>query len=202
MNLWTASLRVMRWELLFADLEARYEAELRGEDGPDQGSRVRAETGRVRLADRLRGAVGHPLVLSCRGVGDVTGRLVDLGPDWLLVVDEHGRELLVGTGAVRAVAGLGRETSAGMDAGGGGAVARAWDLRRSVRALARDRSALRCLLDDGTVFTGTVDRVGADFLELAEHPLDEPRRHGAVRQVRAVALSAVAVLARVGHERG
>ncbi len=182
----------MRWEQLFADLEARFDAEeAAAEEAGGSASRSRAETGRVRLVDRLRGAVGHPVVLTCRGVGDVRGRLVDVGADWVLLVDERGRDHLVAAGALLAVAGLGRETGPGED---DGAVARAWDLRRAARGLARDRAPVRCLLDDGTVLTGTVDRVGADFLELAEHPADQPRRRAAVRQVRAVALGAVAVL--------
>jgi hypothetical protein len=47
---------------------------------------------------------------------------------------------------------------------------------------------------DGAVVTGTIDRVGADFCEIAEHALDEARRGGAVHGVTAVALSALAVV--------
>lgn len=187
----------MRWEQLFDDLEARLDAEERAVDEAEAASRTRVESGRVRLVDRLRGAVGHPVVLTCRGTGDLRGRLVDVGVDWVLLLDDQRREHLVASAVVRAMAGLGRETLA---AGEEGAVARAWDLRRCVRALARDRATVRCLLDDGTVLSGTVDRVGADFLELAEHPLDQPRRRSAVRQVRVVALDAVAVL--VGETPG
>lgn len=181
----------MRWEQLFADLEAQFAAQNADDESIEAPSRSRAEYGRLLLADRLRGARGWPVTLTCRGAGELSGRLVEVGVDWFLLTDPTGRELLVAAAAVRAVGGLGAATAPPVEAG---PVARRLDLRRALRGLARDRAALQCLLDDGSVVTGTVDRVGADFLELAEHPLDLPRRREVVTGVRAVVLDAVAAV--------
>ena len=177
----------MRWEQLFADLEAQFAART-PDASVEAPSRSRAEYGRLLLADRLRGARGWPVSLTCRGAGELSGRLVDVGADWLLLTDGTGREVLVAAVAVRAVGGLGAVTAPPVEAG---PLERRLDLRRALRGLARDRAPLQCLLDDGSVLVGTVDRVGADFLELAEHPLDLPRRREAVTGVRAVVLDAV-----------
>jgi len=178
----------MRWEQLFTDLEAQFAEQEAVDERLEEPSRARAEQGRVRLVDRLRGAVGRPVSLRCPGVGELSGQLVDVGVDWVLLAEAGGRELLVATRAVAAVAGL---TAATAPAAQEGAVDRHLDLRRALRGLARDRAAVQCLLGDGGVLTGTIDRVGADFVELAEHPLDSPRRRGAVTGVRAIALPAV-----------
>jgi hypothetical protein len=181
----------MRWQQLFADLGAQFAEAEAAADRAESASRTRAETGAVRLAERLEGAVGHPVALRCRGAGPVAGTLAEVGVDWLLVEEDAGREALVATAAVLSVAGLGRETAAPRTPG---AVRGRLDLRRLARALARDRSTVHVVLDDGTVLTGTIDRVGADFLELAAHAPDEPRRPGAVRGVHAAALDGVAVI--------
>jgi hypothetical protein len=178
----------MRWERLFADLEAQAAEQETAVEQAEGASRSRAEFGRIRLADRLRGALGQELSVSCRGAGELSGRLLDVGVDWLLMADAQGREVLVAAGAVCAVAGLGAVTAPVIPVG---EVARRLDLRRALRGLARDRATVAFLLEDGSVLGGTVDRVGADFLELAEHALDEPRRRTAVASVRAVPLPAV-----------
>ncbi|WP_369139964.1 hypothetical protein [Modestobacter versicolor] len=179
----------MRWEQLFADLEAQVAEQEAALEQAEEPSRTRAEHGRVLLADRLRGAVGHELSLRCPGT-PLAGRLVDVGVDWLLLADGQGRELLVATAQVTAVGGL-TSATAPASGPGPGEVARRLDLRRALRGLSRDRAAVSCLLTDGGALTGTVDRVGADFVELAEHPLDQPRRRAAVTAVRAVPLTAV-----------
>lgn len=181
----------MRWQQLFADLQAQFDEAEATAERVELASRTRAEMGSVRLLDRLRAAVGFPLAIRCRGAGHVSGRLSDVGADWLLLEDDGGREVLVALSAIRSVTGLGRGTAA---AQAEGAVRAAFDLRRALRALARDRAAVHVLLDDGGALTGTIDRVGADFVELAAHPLDEPRRAEAVRGVHAVPLDAVAAV--------
>jgi hypothetical protein len=181
----------MRWQQLFADLQAQFEAEEDAHERAESASRTRAEVGAVDLADRLRGALGLPLALACGGAGTVSGVLVEVGPDWLLVEDDGGRACLVALSAVRSVAGLGRRTAAAEPAG---AVRGRLDLRRALRGLARDRSAVQVLLDDGSVLGGTLDRVGADYVELAEHPADLPRRAETVRGVRAVVIGRIAVV--------
>jgi len=180
----------MRWQQLFADLEARFEAEQEAAERAEASSRARHEVGALRLVDRLRGALGSPVVLLCRGAGQVSGTLSEVGTDWLLL-DDGGREVLVATGPVRAISGLGRRTASPQQ---DGAVARRLDLRRALRGLARDRAAVQLVLDEGSVLHGAIDRVGADYLELAEHPADLHRRAEVVQGVRTVVLPAVVVV--------
>jgi hypothetical protein len=181
----------MRWQQLFADLSAQFEEEETAAERGESASRTRAEVGAIPLAARLGGALGLPVVLDCRGAGRIAGVLTDVGPDWLLLEDERGVQYLVATPAVRTVAGLGRRTAAPEPPG---AVRARLDLRRALRGLARNRSVVQVVLDDGGVLTGTLDRVGADYVELAQHAADEPRRAEAVRGVRAVVITAVAVV--------
>lgn len=181
----------MRWQQLFDDLQSQFEAEEAAAERAESASRVRAEVGAVRLAERLGGAVGTVVAVDVRGAGRGAGVLVDRGADWLLVEDERGRDQLVAVAAVRTVAGLGRRTAL-PDAVVGVRVR--LDLRWALRGLARDRAAVQVVLDDGGTVTGTIDRVGADYVELAGHPADAPRRSEAVQGVRAVVIDAVAVV--------
>lgn len=193
------TVRRVRWERLFDDLEARFEEAQRAELAAEVADRTRREVARVRLADRLRGALGHPVSCQALGAGRVEGTLRAVGPEWLLLDEGAGREALLPLPAVLAVSGLGlRSAPPGLE----GAVARRLGLGHCLRVVARDRSAVALRLVDGSTVTGTVDRVGADFLELAEHGWGEPRRREDVLGVRTVPFGAVAVLRRVADPAG
>jgi hypothetical protein len=181
----------MRWQQLFADLEGQLEEYETATERAEWPSRARLEIGAVPLADRLRGALGSVVSIHCGGAGQVAGRLVEVGSNWMLIEDEHARPCLVASDAVRAVGGLVRRTAATDEPG---PVRARLDLRWALRALARNRAGVQLVLDDGLVLSGTVDRVGADYLELAEHPGDQQRRAESVRGVRAVVIGAVALV--------
>jgi hypothetical protein len=181
--------KTMRWTYLFADLESQAERLADAERGSEVAERIRIETGRLALLDRLRAAVGHSISLRCTGVGPCNGRLDRVGKDWLLVVESTGAETLVPLRSVLGVGGLGRNSSAQVAAIEIG-------LRSVLRGIVRDRAPVRLVLGDGTPVDGTLDRVGADYVEVAEHPVGEARRPGLVRGVRTVPLCAIGVLRR------
>jgi hypothetical protein len=79
-------------------------------------------------------------------------------------------------------------------AGGAGAVSGKLDLRHALRGLARGRLPVAAVLRDATTLHGTLDRVGADFVEVALHAPGEARRQPAVSAVRTVPLTALSVV--------
>lgn len=179
----------MRWQELFDDLEGQAAAADRLALDDEVRDRTRREGGLVRLVDRLRAAVGEPLALTVLGVGPLHATLLDAGEDWLLLDERTGRDVLVPLAAVMAVGGANRRTAAPLDQ-----VGRRLDLRWALRGLARDRAPLQVALRDGALLSGTLDRVGADHVELAEHPQGELRRASGVRGVRLLPLHSLAVL--------
>jgi hypothetical protein len=178
----------MQWTYLFADLESQAESLTDAERDAEVAERTRIEAGRLTLLDRLRGAAGHAISLRCTGVGSCNGRLDRIGKDWLLMVESTGAETLVPLHSVLAVGGLGRHSArpAALELG----------LRSVLRGIVRDRAPVRLVLLDGTPVDGTLDRVGADFVEVAEHPIGEARRPGVVHGIRAVPLRGFGVLRR------
>lgn len=177
-----------RWERLFADMQAQAEAADRAELAGEVTDRTRREVALLRLVDRLRTTVGHQVAVRVPAREPVAGVLREVGPDWLLVGQVGPTEVLVPLGAVTAVAGLGPFAAS---PGSEGRVGAKLDLRYALRRLAVDRAPVDVALSDGSVVHGTCDRVGRDFLELAEHPPGEPRRPAVVRRVTAVPLTAL-----------
>lgn len=169
----------MRWQSLFDDLEGQLAAQESAELRAEVSERTRSEQSAVRLADRLRAAPGAGLVLYLRDGSTVRGTCRGAGADYLLV-DEGTTSWLVAHEALTAVAGLTRSV-----APPAGVVLGRLGLASALRGLAQGRVGVR-LRCDGAEATGTIDRVGADHLDLAEHPLGEARRPEAVRRVLTV----------------
>ncbi|WP_322778663.1 hypothetical protein [Frankia sp. Cas4] len=190
----------MRWEALFADLEMQWEAAQAAELDAELVDRSRREVAYLRLLDRLRPAVGSSLrigVLVGGREGEagqvLGGRLAVLGMDWLLLQESAAQEVLVPFRSVLWVRGL---TAVSAQPGHEGPLAVRLDLPYALRGVVRDRSVCSVVVLDGTAVTGTIDRVGADFVEVAEHPGDEFRRARSVQAVRTVPLSSVSFVRR------
>jgi hypothetical protein len=178
---------------LFADLAAQGEALDRAELDSEVAERVRGEVGGLSFVDRARAALGSELRFRLRGNIDVAGRLVGAGPDWLLVHEPDAREVLVAIGQLVSVRGLPRASAA---PGSAGVVESRVGIRQLLRAIARDRSPVRAHLADGSTIDATIDRVGADFVEVATHLPGEPRRRPEVRDVVTLPLSAIVAVRR------
>lgn len=176
----------MRWEGLFADLEGRLAAEGRRELDDEVAERTRRERALVTLADRLAASVGAPVRLRLNGGTAVSGILLDLGSEWLLVrVDVSGREVVVPLVALRTVTDLGHRVGAGRSA-------RRFTLGFALRALSRDRATVAVHVAGGVgTVVGTIDAVGADHLDLAQHPEGLPRRRENVTAVTTIPFSAL-----------
>lgn len=177
-----------RWERLFADLDAEMAEAERAEWAGEVADRIRRDTARLRLVDRLRAALGLPVELTLSGGVPVAGTLSEVGRDWLLVVDEPGRDTLVPLASVLVVSGLGVRS---VEPGSEGRVAERLDLGHALRRIARDRAPVVVVLSPELMLHGTLDRVGADFVEVAEHAVGEPRRRGTVRRVTCVPMTAL-----------
>jgi hypothetical protein len=151
----------------------------------------------------LSGAIGTTVRVRLAGGPLISGILQGIGPNWLLLGEGQQRDCLVASSAVIAVEGL--TASTGRELSG---VALRLDLRKVLRGLTRDRSPVALALAGWTggaaglaagsagpgEMIGTIDRVGADFIEVALHAAWEPRRAGAVRSVALVPLSAIVLV--------
>jgi len=185
----------MRWEGLFADLEAQAEAAQAADLAAEVAERTRGERARILLADRLRAALGAQVMLSA--VQPLEGQLRAVGPDWLLLAERSslttvGVEVLLPLSGLLWLQGIPLASAAPT----GGVVARRLDLRSALGGLVRDRAPLDVVLRDGSELHGILDRVGADYVELATLAPGEERRRSAVRAVRLLPLDALGLLRR------
>ncbi len=189
----------MRWDHLFDDLSAQLEHELQSEQVDLEQEEERLRIGRLPVRERLvalRRAPGDHGAVTVRLVtGDVlTVRLVTVGRDWFAgSVEGSGRVvqaaipiagvdalLLTPDQAATSLVPVAEASELGARLG----------LPFLLRDLCRRRTAVT-IRTRASEATGTIDRVGRDHVDLAEHELDQPRRSSVVRRVRVIALDQV-----------
>jgi hypothetical protein len=153
-----------RWELLFADLEARFLAQEAAEREGTVADLTRAEQASMGTADRLRAAMRMRVRVELLDGEKLEGRVLRVAQTWLLL-DGRGAsgpaQHLVPLAAVVAVSGVGRHatpSAARSDSLGLGTV---------LRGLQRDRGRVLVRTPAGTL-TGRIARVGADHLDLED----------------------------------
>lgn len=180
----------MRWDRLFDDLQAQLDADGQRELDLEVSDRTRRERAMVGLHERLIAHRGLGVELRLAAGHQVSGTVADAGLDWLLVQDRGGRGSLVPFGAIVAIAGLGVRAAAGP----GVATGKRFGLGYALRGLSRNRSVVSLVDIGGSVTTGTIDAVGADALDLSEHPADVARREENIVARRVIPFAAIVVV--------
>lgn len=148
----------MRWEALFADLEAQLAGVARAGDDEEVVDLAEAEMAQVALADRLRARLGREVSVRLRDGSAVHGTVVDVAVQWLLIA-EAGRRFLIPVEAVAAAWPLGEVAP---QAPG---VERRLRLTHVLRALAREGTAVvvRTVAGD---YRGWIVWVAGDHIDL------------------------------------
>jgi len=174
----------MRWEQLIEELEAAVDADDRRELAGEVADRTRRELARQHLVDRSRAAVGCAVTIGVDGGETVRGRFARVGPDWLLLDDDAGAQLLVITAATMWMEGL---PARAVDPAAVSVVDQRLGLSSVLRAAGRDRRVIQLRLRDGGDLRGMVSRVGADFVDVGA----QPREAAAERCVPFTAIATV-----------
>ncbi|MBI5161645.1 MAG: hypothetical protein HY996_09575 [Micrococcales bacterium] len=188
----------MRWDRLFDDLEGQLEQELGAEQVDLIAEEERLRVGRLAFRDRLVAMSGssssrRELDLVLRDGTPVRIRVASSGRDWIAGDLEGGRvraSCIVPLDAIAAAAPAGDQLAAGLavdplGAPAPGDLGARLGLALVLRDLCRRRAAVD-LVCGWAVLHGTLDRVGRDHVDLAEHDPGVARREVAVRRIRLV----------------
>jgi len=173
----------MRWNQLFDDLEAQWDAETRRDLDSEVADRTRRERATVGLYERLAASVGETVLVRLVSGRAVSGAIADVGQDWMLIRSDR-RPVLVPLAAAAAVSGLSERAT-------GSPVGKRFSLGYALRGLSRDRAVVTIEDVTGATTSGTIDAVGSDCFDLSEHAPDEPRRPENITGRRVVPFAAV-----------
>ncbi|WP_395639275.1 hypothetical protein [Pseudolysinimonas sp.] len=190
----------MRWQNLFDDLESQLESELGAEEVDLLAEEERLRLGRLTLRDRVRAvhadAPASPLVLTLRGPERVSITVAAIGRDWIAGELDAGalRSAIVPLAAVSTLDPVGGQLAASLRLDPAPEPPTALSARLGLAFVLRDLCRRRAPVEigvGGERWHGTIDRVGRDHLDLAEHAPGEPRRTASVSRIRIVAFAAL-----------
>lgn len=189
----------MRWDRFFDDLEDQLASEWEAERAALDTEAERLRLSRVSLQERLAmlaGADGAPPSLAFELADGATLRaaVTGAGSDWVALRPAEGRgAVLVPMGAITSIGMPHAELlRSARPAPPRSALADRMTFGFVLRDLVRRRAGVEVHLVSGRVLTGTIDRAGADHLDLAVHDPGAPRRTDAVSGHRLVPFAAVA----------
>jgi hypothetical protein len=188
----------VRWENFFDDLEGQLASEWEAERAALDTEAERLRLSRVALRDRLtmlvdreRGAAPPSFDLAEGTVlaAEVTG----VGADWVALEGGRSGALVVPFASIAAIGMPHADVlRSARPAPARSALADRMSLGFLVRDLVRRRIAVTVHLAHGRALAGTIDRAGADHLDIALHEPGTPRRASEVTGHRLVPFAAVA----------
>lgn len=201
--------RRVHWDRLFENLEGQLAAEWECERAALDAESERLRISRLELRNRLRMlcADSTPATLDLPG-HRIRTRLESLGADWVAAVMTDGE-----ASSSRAVRIIPLHAIMGLSVDHGQLLAsldesdsptptlrERMTLGFLLRDFARRRVPVRIIILDGSDLHGTVDRAGADHLDLALHDPGTARLAGAVRSFRMLPFAAVASIQIAGAQ--
>lgn len=188
------------WDRFFEDLEDQLDSEWEAERAALDTEAERLRLARLTLRQRLVALAGDgdsPPRLELVDGDALTGRLAAVGADWVALTPDMRRvgAVLIPLAAVVAIgmphADVLRTARAGTASP---RLADRMTFGFVLRDLVRRRTPLTVTVLGGRALSGTIDRAGADHLDLALHDRGQPRRSDLVTGHRLIPFSAVVVV--------
>jgi hypothetical protein len=190
----------VRWDRLWEDLEDQLDSEWEAERAALDSEAERLRLSRLGLRERLAvladPGTANEIVVETADGSVLSGGVGAVGADWLgLDARPASARTLVPLSAILTV-GLGDadllRTARGTASDRPRGLAERMSLGFVLRDLARRRLAVGVRLIGGRTLAGTIDRAGADHLDLALHEPGSARRTSAVTGYRVVPFTALA----------
>jgi hypothetical protein len=190
----------VRWDRFFEDLQDQFDAEWEAERAVLDTEAERLRLSRVALRERLV-ELGRPadadapaLAWELRGEVSVSARVNVVGADWVGIETAADRSGVIPLTSIATI-GLGHADllrSARPRAAERATLTERMTLGFVLRDLVRRRTPVTVTTNAGRSLAGTIDRAGADHLDLALHDAGSPRRAEAVQGHRLIPFGAIA----------